>query len=330
MNLFLPLAIFSSINVATAIFFAIYLLKIYKGERLPRLFLAGLILSIATRIGKSIIYYVFGIPDFGTAIGFLGLANIGVFTWLYAKYITSQHEKFKRVEYLHFVIGFIGFLLIWPFSFLAAQSWYLMGSLISLSYLACSFFYLWKNKTPNVSLRKWNTLLLASVFTILLFFILQLNTKTLFEYALGAGVASVLMYVLFFAILKNDKLLLRQKSKSIVIEKKLMVKIQEVLEEQKLYKSSSLTLNQLSEQLGEPSYKISIALKKKYNKKFPELINSLRISDVKNQLTDGKSASMKIESIAFDVGFNSLSSFNAAFKKFEGVTPSIYKKNNTL
>ncbi|GAA3510698.1 hypothetical protein GCM10022393_25330 [Aquimarina addita] len=34
----------------------------------------------------------------------------------------------------------------------------------------------------------------------------------------------------------------------------------------------------------------------------------------------------KISSIAFDTGFSSLSSFNVAFKKFEKMTPSAYKK----
>ena len=47
-------------------------------------------------------------------------------------------------------------------------------------------------------------------------------------------------------------------------------------------------------------------------------------------LEDIRTKNYTISSIAFDVGFSSLSSFNSAFKKFEGTTPSLYRKNTTI
>ena len=46
-------------------------------------------------------------------------------------------------------------------------------------------------------------------------------------------------------------------------------------------------------------------------------------------LLDTKNEKYTISSIAFDIGFNSLSSFNTAFKKFEGTTPSLYRKGKS-
>ena len=43
-------------------------------------------------------------------------------------------------------------------------------------------------------------------------------------------------------------------------------------------------------------------------------------------LSDVENEKFKIASIAYDTGFSSLSSFNSAFKKFEGKTPSSIRK----
>jgi AraC-like DNA-binding protein len=43
-------------------------------------------------------------------------------------------------------------------------------------------------------------------------------------------------------------------------------------------------------------------------------------------LVDTRKQHLSIAGIATDCGFNTLSSFNTAFKKFTGYTPSDYKK----
>jgi len=51
------------------------------------------------------------------------------------------------------------------------------------------------------------------------------------------------------------------------------------------------------------------------------------MQDAKTLLVNTESEKFTISSIAFDSGFNSLSSFNSAFKKFEGITPSMFRKS---
>ena len=62
------------------------------------------------------------------------------------------------------------------------------------------------------------------------------------------------------------------------------------------------------------------------NMTFNEYINSYRINEIKNIIKLPEYQEVKISSLAFDYGFNSISSFNTAFKKFTDLTPSQYKK----
>ncbi len=63
---------------------------------------------------------------------------------------------------------------------------------------------------------------------------------------------------------------------------------------------------------------------------FNDFINYYRIQDAKKMLLDEDNKNYTISSIAFDTGFSSLSSFNSAFKKIEGKTPSSYRKNSII
>ena len=44
-------------------------------------------------------------------------------------------------------------------------------------------------------------------------------------------------------------------------------------------------------------------------------------------MKEPKSSKYTIASLAYDAGFNNLSTFNVAFKKFTGLTPSQYLKS---
>ncbi|HLL44842.1 MAG TPA: helix-turn-helix transcriptional regulator [Segetibacter sp.] len=95
-----------------------------------------------------------------------------------------------------------------------------------------------------------------------------------------------------------------------------------------IYINSDLTLSQLSEKLGIPSYQTSELINRYYRGSFFDFINSSRIEEVKKRLTDPALLHFSILGIAMDCGFNSKSSFNTAFKKYTGMTPSEYRKKN--
>ena len=99
------------------------------------------------------------------------------------------------------------------------------------------------------------------------------------------------------------------------------------LETTKPFKDASLTLPKLAKILSVSPNLLSEAINRKGGSNFPDFINSHRIKEMQQLLQSAEWQDQKIAAIAFEVGFNSLSVFNTAFKKFTGQTPSAYRKN---
>lgn len=102
-----------------------------------------------------------------------------------------------------------------------------------------------------------------------------------------------------------------------------------LMREQKRYCDAQLTLQSLSEGLSiSPGY-LSKIINEREQKSFYEFINSYRIEEVKRKLINPEFDHYSVMGIAFECGFNSKSTFNTVFKKFTGLTPSVYKRTNT-
>ena len=101
-----------------------------------------------------------------------------------------------------------------------------------------------------------------------------------------------------------------------------------LLENEKIYRQEDLTLKTISRKLGESSHKISKIVNQCSGVNFNNLVNNYRIEEVKIRLGNEEDKKYTISSIAYAAGFNSLTSFNYAFKKNTGKTPSSYRKEN--
>ena len=103
------------------------------------------------------------------------------------------------------------------------------------------------------------------------------------------------------------------------IEKKLIY----AMEISKLYRMPGLTLRHLADELKISQNKISQVLNNSLSKGFYDFVNSWRIKDACLMMEE---QSKSILEIAYDVGYNSKSTFNNSFKKYTGLTPSQFKK----
>lgn len=95
----------------------------------------------------------------------------------------------------------------------------------------------------------------------------------------------------------------------------------------KPYLESSLTLQKLADMAEISPQNLSQVINVKLNQNFFDFINYYRITEAKKLLIDPRGQLLTILAIAEEAGFNSKSSFNAAFKKMTGMTPTEYKKS---
>lgn len=98
-----------------------------------------------------------------------------------------------------------------------------------------------------------------------------------------------------------------------------------IMDHQRLYLQSELTLQNIADHLKIPAYQVSQAINEGLNKTFYDLVNGYRVEEAKRLLLDPKNKNNKILAIAFDSGFNSKTTFNTVFKKFTGFTPTDFK-----
>lgn len=92
-----------------------------------------------------------------------------------------------------------------------------------------------------------------------------------------------------------------------------------------LYLEPALTIGQVAKRSGYPEYLVSALLNRRFGCTFWDYINRLRIEAARAHLADGGDK-RTILGIAYDCGFTSKSTFNAAFKRQVGETPSRYRK----
>lgn len=124
---------------------------------------------------------------------------------------------------------------------------------------------------------------------------------------------------------------LEQKNLSLKSEsenKELVEILNQYMREKEPFLDASLTLHNLAEQTNCSSRELSILINHHLNKHFFDFINEFRISKAKELLSDPERKSYTILEILFEVGFNSKSSFNTAFKKITGLTPTQYRQKN--
>lgn len=98
-----------------------------------------------------------------------------------------------------------------------------------------------------------------------------------------------------------------------------------LMENEKLYQETELTLLDLANKLELPSYQVSQAINEGLDKSFYDVINGYRVEEAKRLLADPKNLNYTILSVGFEAGFNSKTTFNTVFKKFTGLTPTDFR-----
>lgn len=105
-------------------------------------------------------------------------------------------------------------------------------------------------------------------------------------------------------------------------------KIINAMTSDQLFLDSQLTVHKLAKTINSNSKYISNIINTDLNQNFAVFINTYRIEKAKGLLTDSNYDSYTIEAVSKEVGFNSKSAFNIAFKKIVNQTPSEFRKSS--
>lgn len=108
---------------------------------------------------------------------------------------------------------------------------------------------------------------------------------------------------------------------------KILDKIETLFTREKCYRNSRLSLDLLCKNLGDLPYVVSQTINESKYQNFYNLVNRYRIDEAKVLLL--QNLDRPILDIAYAVGYNSKSTFNTAFKKRTGMSPSHYRREGS-
>lgn len=106
-----------------------------------------------------------------------------------------------------------------------------------------------------------------------------------------------------------------------------LLKLKDYMREEKPFLNPSLTIQDISHAIDIPVRDLSLLINHKLEQHFYDFVNTYRVEEAMNILKDTTKSKVTISEILYEVGFNSKSSFNTAFKKHSGNTPTTYRKN---
>lgn len=99
-----------------------------------------------------------------------------------------------------------------------------------------------------------------------------------------------------------------------------------VMEQDRPWTESGLTLADLAVRLRTTPHKLSEVLNSEVGETFYDFVNGFRVREVQRRIAAGDAKGLKILALALEAGFASKSTFNQAFKKHTNQTPSDYRQ----
>ena len=324
---------FAALGAFNSLLLSVYLMVSWKKYQLSYFFLGLLLMEYAIRVGFSCLYYFDDAPREFIKLGLSAHLLIGPTLVYFIHFSLKPESKKSKEAFTHLllmslllvVLGISLGFSIWDYSVR-----YTIHAILSL-YLLLGGFRL-VSSFKSVSKVKWTELPLGQKEALLVYvtillvslgFVISLYTN----YILGPVIFSALLYgaaYLFLQLKKSStKTLSYQKKLDEEEVKKVESRLTLLMNEEKVYRDANLTLEKLSKKLGVSKYFLSQMLNDNLHKPYHEFIAEHRIEDACELLMNADH--LTLEAIAYEVGFNSKSSFFSSFKKLKGATPAKFR-----
>jgi AraC-like DNA-binding protein len=328
-------------------------------QQVPNRLLALLLVTFTVNILNSVINFTgfrstfFFFEDFSNAATLL----IGPTLYLYMVIVTGQSKPRRRMlyHYLPFALygsyGLLYHLVPNPISIeindLVSNVMFLLLNAQIITYVSLSFLTLRKHdkhihnlfsNIEQVSFQWISKTLIA--FTVI--YILVISTAVIEQLITPVNDIIKLNFVLIWSF-QIFYLAYKSLGKTNPIEKlpdtdvnnpvlkssqiqEYMKQAREQMEVESMYINPNLTLSDLATSIGVSSRYLSEAINQDTGSSFFDFVNAYRVKKVQDYLKDTEFEHLTLLGIASECGFQSSSTFNTAFKKHSGLTPSLYRK----
>jgi AraC-like DNA-binding protein len=329
-----------SVGAIQSAFMFLYLC-LGKKRNTTNLLLAFFLFLITLRVVKSLLWvYLDFVPDWFINLGFAAHLASGSALFLYLYHVLLS-MRWNHWNSLHFLPAFILLLFLnkpdeTNFWFIGGYTFLLYHQLAyTLLSIGILLYGLIKDKSRfNAREIIWLTILMLGAagiqFAYFSNYILGLT-----PYLAGPMIYAFFIYAIALYGLINHKIFdtgkrvmkygnINMSEESFSFFKD---QIADFMEKGQPYLNPEFTLQKLSREIALPSYLTSHVINKGHNTNFSDFINSYRIDLAKSKLGSSSYNHIKISEIAYECGFNSLSSFNTSFKKQTGMTPSQFRTN---
>lgn len=337
--------LFGCVGVILGIFFAVFLLVNHRKQPKASFFLGLYLLTFSLRIGKSVFHYFYTIDPIIRNFFLSILFCVGPSLWLYTRYLMTSNASSNVKDVLHYIL-FIIVVLVCPFitnngpdaSNYVFAIFYNGIIIHMLAYCLFTIFWFKNNKEQNVtgeekSKTKWLTYFLAiNIVLVLLYFLIS---QLILPFYIGLSFLFSCVIIFFSVwVLRNPflfKISIIKYVNSTIDEKKSRIIIRDLkkyIEAEKPYLNASLSLSNLSDIMNVSVKELSQAINQIEKSNYSQLISKYRIEEAKHLLVSPSHKHFTIAAIAYDCGFNSISSFNTVFKKITNTTPLEYQKTN--
>ncbi|GMN08901.1 helix-turn-helix domain-containing protein [Croceitalea sp. MTPC9] len=341
-NIYL-LFFFSALGVLNGLILAGYFLFFAKPKHISNTFLGLLFLILSIRIGKSVFFYfMVDLSGVFIQIGITACFFIGPFLYFYIKSVMRPINNINRSWIYH--IAFLLPLIL----------------IVGIRYPYFDHLHLWQDYFMNLVYLEWflylifSGVLLVPAFQKL--FDKSLRMKAIDIWVINVFVGTALIWIAYFSSYYTSYmtgaitfslltyllillLVFSRKKQSVLfknafsyVDKKieetrateLLESLDELMRTKKLYKNADLKLAEVAKQIALSTHQMSQLLNDNLGKSFPNWLNEYRIHEAKELIRSHDKYS--IESIGYECGFNSKSTFYTAFKRITQTTPSQFKE----
>ncbi len=349
------------------LFIALVLFRLRRGYRQANRLLAGVLLLFSLTMGEYVLFWthcLYRFPHVAEASAQFPFLY-GPLLWLYFRQVYSGREV-TRADWWHFLPFLASAALMVPWYWLdtSAKQAIVSGQgrfpvrqeiveativarmLHMLAYAAWNAVYIYRQPRVGATTRwaawlNWfyTGFVLAYTSYYVLAFTGLLNPQ--WDYQVSAMMTAFIYLIAYAGYVQpavfdgyawtEPATPVKYRNSGLTTEasRSLLQNLTEMMREEQCWRDPDISLEKLANALNASKHHVSQVINEHLGTSFFEYINQLRIEEATQLLAETTRSDLHVIEVAYAVGFNNKVSFNSAFKKATGMTPTEYRRSHS-